>query len=148
MKKQPVSESKRCEATLNFPAHLPPPEDLLNFVYLDEFNEDWNALGLDDENDLNRWTLEICIMCNPKASPVIRGTGGLRKLRFSRENEGKSGGIRVCYAYFEDFHIVLVVMAYGKNQQDNLSKQEKNGIKEYLELTHRMLKDKSGESND
>lgn len=69
-------------------------------------------------------------MRGPRSAPLIRGTGGLRKLRFSRRREqiGKRGGARVCYAYFEKHRTVLLVMAYGKDEKDDLSATEKRAI--------------------
>lgn len=115
------------------------PDELLHFVELDEFAQDWQRLGLDLETDL--WALQVLIMSNPKGAPVIEGTGGLRKVRFTsrRMQRGKSGAVRVCYAYFEEHWIVLLVMAYGKNQKDTLSAGEKAGIRAYLEATKKWL---------
>jgi len=90
------------EFTLLYPNHELTPEDLLHFVELDEFRDDWEQLGLDVEGDL--WALQILIMRNPGGTPVIPETGGLRKMRFApgRWNTGKSGAVRVCYVYFPD----------------------------------------------
>lgn len=84
-------------------------------------------------------------MSDPEGPPVVSGTGGLRKIRFAATDtdKGKSGGIRVCYAYFLEYHIVLMLMAYPKNRKDNLSAKEKAGIKKYLEITRRWLDDNS-----
>ncbi len=43
--------------------------------------------------------LQIALMQNPESGEVIRGTGGLRKLRFgdARRGKGKRGGLRVIY---------------------------------------------------
>ena len=60
----------------------------------------WSRLRLND--DATR-QLENQIMQNPSAAPFIRGTGGARKIRFApaRWHAGKSGSVRVIYAYFE-----------------------------------------------
>jgi hypothetical protein len=120
------------ECTLQYPEHQLTPEDFLHFVELDEFRDDWQRLGLDVENDL--WALQILIMCNPKGPPVIRGTGGLRKVRFApdRWKVGKRGAARVCYAYFPSHWTVLLVAAYGKNEKDDLTGEEREGIRMYL----------------
>ncbi len=34
---------------------------------------------------------------NPTAGLLIQGTGGIRKLRWARSGQGKSGGARVIY---------------------------------------------------
>lgn len=108
------------------------PEDLLHFVHLDEFVDDWQTLGYDVEHDL--WALEILIMANPERGAVIPGTGGLRKLRFGKEQDGigKRKGARVCYVYFKEHWTVLLVVAYGKNEKDDLSESEKKDIRDYI----------------
>jgi hypothetical protein len=108
-------------------------DDLLHFVELDEFRDDWRQLGLDDDRDLLE--LQLQIMADPTGSPVIAGTGGLRKLRFvpRRWQRGKSGAVRVCYVHFAAHWTVLLVMAYGKNRQETITAEEKQGIREYIE---------------
>ena len=103
----------------------------VRFVELDEFGDDWQGLGLDLEHNL--WDLQSQIMKSP-AAPVMRGTGGLRKLRFAPAGEsiGKRGAIRVCYATFPRYRVVLLVRAYGKAIKDNLTQRERQGIKTYL----------------
>ena len=39
------------------------------------------------------------LAANPRTGDLIRGTGGVRKLRWARGGRGKSGGVRVIY-YF------------------------------------------------
>jgi hypothetical protein len=108
------------------------PEDFLHFVQLDEFAADWETLGYDIEHDL--WALELMIMANPECGAVIPGTGGLRKVRFGKEQEGigKRKGVRVCYVYFQEHWTVLLVVAYGKNEKDDLSETEKKDIRDYI----------------
>jgi len=127
------------ECTLLYQDHQLTPEDFLHFVELDGFRDDWEKLGLDDEHD--DWALQILIMCNPKGAPVIKGTGGLRKLRFApdRWKTGKRGAVRVCYVYFPDHWTVLLVAAYGKNEKDDLTQQERAGLKEYIGQVERWL---------
>ncbi len=56
-------------------------------------------------------------MSNPEGAMIVVGTGGLRKLRMVYdESSGKSGGNRICYAYFLEHHSVVVVIAYAKNE--------------------------------
>ena len=115
------------------------PEDLLYFVYLDEFADDWKRLNPNDGDEWLLWSLEILLMANPSEFPIVPGTGGLRKARFARQGEGRSGGLRICYAFFPDHHIILMMMAYQKNEQDDLTSDEKKGIKKYLEITEAWL---------
>ena len=120
------------ECTLRYPEHPLSPEDFLHFVELDEFRDDWEHLELDVERDL--WDLQILIMADPGGAPVIPGTGGLRKLRFApgRWQVGKRGAVRVCYVYFPAHWTVLLVAAYGKGEKDDLTDDERKGIKMYI----------------
>ena len=44
---------------------------------------------------------------NPEAGVVIPGSGGCRKIRWSRPGMGKRGGVRVVYAWMPVSGIVL-----------------------------------------
>ena len=52
-------------------------------------------------SDLEYQSLEVDLLLNPKAGNVIKGTGGLRKIRFSAKGKGKRSGVRVIYYYYE-----------------------------------------------
>ena len=59
------------------------------------------------------------IAANPDAGDVIPGTGGCRKVRWSRAGMGKRGGARVIYFHTKDGRIWLLI-AYAKAKFDNL----------------------------
>ena len=62
------------------------------------------------------------------------GTGGIRKLRWSREGMGKSGGARLIY-YFHDLRIPLYLLSiFGKNEKVKLSGSEANGLSKLVGL--------------
>lgn len=42
-----------------------------------------------------------CLAAHPKMGKVIQGTGGLRKVRWSDDRGGKSGGVRVVYYHVD-----------------------------------------------
>ena len=44
-----------------------------------------------------RREMEAAIVAAPDAAPVVRGTGGIRKLRWAGSGRGKRGGIRALY---------------------------------------------------
>lgn len=121
------------------------PEDLLTFVYLDEFADDWKQLHPNDTDEESLWALEVAIMMAPSKAPVVPGTGGLRKLRFVEEgsNRGTSGGLRVCYAYFPEHNTVLMVIAFDKHEQSTLSSDEKKSIKRVIAFIDSLLTEKS-----
>lgn len=59
------------------------------------------------------------IAANPMADDVIPGSGGCRKVRWSRAGIGKRGGARVIYFNGADGRIWLLI-AYAKAKFDNL----------------------------
>ena len=100
------------------------------FIHGKKFDYQWSELGLDDNaiKDLQAMLLE-----NPKLGSVIKGTGRLRKMRYSYGNRGKSHCARVCYADFEKDGIVFLIMIFAKNEMENLSSAERNDIKILIE---------------
>lgn len=121
-----ASGYRRQRATLVHPRCIT-PEDLLTFIELRGFTTGWKQMGLVDQ-DLG--ALQMCIMASPTGAPVIPGTGGLRKVRFapSKWGTGKRGAARVCYAYYEEYAVVLLAAAYSKSRKDDLSREEMTTI--------------------
>lgn len=104
------------------------------FVELPSFRAKWKLLGLGDD-DLRR--LELELLSDPKVGAVMRGTGGIRKVRFAFEGRGKSGSIRVIYVDFEVYEKIFLLAAYAKAEKENLTHEERNqlkGLVETLEL--------------
>lgn len=66
------------------------------------------------------------IASHPDAGVIVKGTGGLRKLRWAREGRGKSGGVRVVYFFHNESMPVFMLSIFGKGEKDNLSKAERN----------------------
>ncbi len=102
-----------------------------------EFDKMWSRIGLDDEN-LKQ--LQLKILSNPISGKVIKGTGGLRKMRFAIENKGKSSSVRVLYVDFLIFKKIYLITAYHKSQKDDLSDAERNNIKRLIILLDKALK--------
>ena len=59
------------------------------------------------------------IASNPEAGSVIRGSGGCRKVRWSRTGTGKQGGARVIY-FLAPNGTVWLLIVYTKAKFDNL----------------------------
>jgi hypothetical protein len=72
----------------------------------------------------------------------MEGTGGIRKVRFPLENKGKSGSVRICYTDFEEYEVIYLITAFTKNEQDNLSAEEKNVLKKLVKA----LKEEAGKN--
>ena len=58
---------------------------------------------------------------NPTVGEVIPGTGGVRKVRWSRPGMGKRGGARIIYFYQDADHPLYLLLAYAKAQRENVS---------------------------
>ena len=95
---------------------------------------------LDDEE---RENLAEFLAYHPAAGDVIAGTGGVRKLRWSLEGRGKSGGARIIY-YYHDGRIPLYLLsAYAKSSRANLSHAERNAYKRVVAVFAAMVKETS-----
>lgn len=101
------------------------------FIETKYFTNKWKDLGFTDD-DLRR--LQEALLEDPKVGAVIRGTGGLRKMRFAYENQGKSRSSRVCYLDIEVREEVHLLDVFAKNEKDNLSKAERNELKKLVEF--------------
>ena len=55
------------------------------------------------------------------AAPVIRGTGGIRKLRWAGSGRGKRGGIRAVYFYHAAPEAIYFLTAYAKADREDLT---------------------------
>lgn len=111
------------------------------FIHMPEFDRQWAEMGLNDD-DLSR--LQDELKRNPSVGVVMRGTGGLRKLRFAFQGKGKSGSSRVCYVDFVVFETIYLITAYPKSEKDNLSMAERNGIKQVVERLGKSLRKYEG----
>lgn len=69
---------------------------------------------------------------NPSVGDEMAGTGGARKVRFSRPGTGKSGGYRVITFYSGKDIPVFLLSMFAKNQKINLSQAERNLLRQVL----------------
>ncbi len=129
---------ERVEASLAYPSHLLEPEDGLSFIESEVFARAWKRCGLTDD-DL--FELQLLIMTHPKLHPVMEGTGGVRKMRFTPDGTagGKSGSHRACYVYYEEYGVVLLLTAYPKSKRDNISIAGRNAMRRMVEYQSQLL---------
>ena len=78
--------------------------------------------------------LQLELMGNPKAGPVIEGTDGLRKLRQAdpRRGKGKRGGLRIIYYWWSGGDQFWLFTVYDKDQADDLTAPQRKVIKQLL----------------
>lgn len=69
----------------------------------------------------------------PKAGDLIKGTGGVRKLRWRRGGKGKSGGVRVIYYFHSERMPLYLLTVFAKNERADLSQTERNELASLVE---------------
>ena len=112
------------------------------FVELPLFRSKWKALGL-NEDDLKRLQEEILL--NPKIGVVMKNTGGIRKMRFAFKHKGKRGSLRIIYIDYEVYEKIYLLTAYTKKEKDNLSKAERNELRELVKVLENQLRENEKE---
>jgi hypothetical protein len=70
----------------------------------------------------------------PDTGSVIRGSGGVRKVRWVREGTGKSGGVRVVYLVRNGAGEVYLFTIYAKSESENISLSTLKEIRRALEI--------------
>jgi hypothetical protein len=75
----------------------------------------------------------VFIAQNPRAGSVVRGSGGVRKVRWAREGSGKSGGARVIYYNRLDNGEIWLLTLYAKSDRSTIPAHELKMIKEVID---------------
>lgn len=65
--------------------------------------------------------LQMFLLERPDAGQIVRGTGGVRKLRWAMTGRGKSGGLRVIYYWRVSNDEIWLLTMYSKNERENIS---------------------------
>lgn len=81
--------------------------------------------------------LQLALVHRPERGVVIRGSGGLRKVRWSRPGQGKRGGLRLIYFWHEASETFYMLYAYLKNDQEDLTRQQ-------LRVLNRLVREEFG----
>lgn len=77
--------------------------------------------------------MEASIAADPEAHPVVPGTGGVRKARWSRQGRGKRGGVRVIYYYWMSDHEVYMLYLYAKSEQADMDAAGRKEARRFVE---------------
>ena len=68
------------------------------------------------------------LAAHPNTGVMLRGTGGIRKIRWKRGGGGKSGGVRVIYYFHNAKYPLFLLTVFGKSEKANISKAERNAL--------------------
>jgi mRNA-degrading endonuclease RelE of RelBE toxin-antitoxin system len=65
--------------------------------------------------------LQAALVNRPLAGAIIRGSGGLRKVRWAGSGRGKRGGVRIIYYWAAERAQLLMLFIFAQNERDDLS---------------------------
>lgn len=100
----------------------------MEFVETPTFTRLVTALLSDDEYRV----LQNDMAGFPDRGDLIKGGGGIRKLRHALSGKGKSGGVRVIYYWIRDDDQIYMLLIYPKSKKDNLSDRETAILRELV----------------
>lgn len=100
----------------------------MEFIETPTFTRMVTSLLTDDEyGDLQNVLVE-----DPARGDLIKGGGGIRKLRHAIQGRGKSGGVRVIYYWVKDNHRIYMLVVYPKSKKDDLTDKETAVLREFV----------------
>jgi len=84
--------------------------------------------------------LQQTLVANPQAGAVIRGAGGLRKLRFGdpRRGKGTRGGLRVVYFWWSEGSQFWLFTLFDKDEMTDLTPMQRATLRALLKGELRM----------
>ena len=77
--------------------------------------------------------LQNTLIACPETGKIIKGSGGIRKVRWGTDDQGKRGGIRVIYYWAANANQIFMLMVYPKKERDNLTEQQLLLLKKIVE---------------
>lgn len=100
----------------------------MEFIETPTFTRMVTALLSDEEYG----ELQNDLVENPERGDLIKGGGGIRKLRYAMQGRGKSGGVRVIYYWVKDDHLIYMLVVYPKSKKDDLTDKETAILREFV----------------
>ena len=78
---------------------------------------------------------------------TIRNTLGLKKIRFATKSGGKSGGWRAIYADYPQYNSTVLIFAFPKNVQENLTADQTKELRKLKAVTDKEMEERYGKKN-
>lgn len=94
----------------------------MKIVRTQRYQRDLKRIGA-TQADIDR--LEFMVASNPTVGDVIPGLGGIRKVRFRLGNKGKRGGGRAIYLLLVSDELAVMLFAYEKASQADLTEDQR-----------------------
>jgi mRNA-degrading endonuclease RelE of RelBE toxin-antitoxin system len=100
----------------------------MEFIETPIFTREIRRLLPDDEYH----KLQIALVLRPDAGDLIRGSGGLRKIRWRVPGKGKRGSLRVIYYWYVP-DTIFMLLPYEKSRQKDLTPSQLKTLKRLVE---------------
>ncbi|WP_305045143.1 type II toxin-antitoxin system RelE/ParE family toxin [Geoalkalibacter sp.] len=81
--------------------------------------------------------LQLFLAEHPGAGTLVKGSGGLRKLRWSAAGKGKRGGLRLIYYWQVQEDQIYLLTLYAKNEVSDLRPAEIAALRKMVEAWSR-----------
>ena len=88
------------------------------------------VMSLMDDDEYRE--LQNTLLEDPEAGDIIKGGGGIRKVRFGIDGRGKSGGVRTIYFWKKSADQIFMLLMYPKSKKDTLTDAEKEILRGYV----------------
>ena len=102
-------------------------------IETEDFEKLWPLYWTEKEHD----AFATFLAKKPNAGDVVRGSGGVRKVRWTRSGSGKSGGVRIIYFNRLANGEIWLIFIYAKSKRDSIDgsvlKELKNEIEKTIE---------------
>lgn len=76
--------------------------------------------------------LQLALLLRPEQGSVIRGGGGLRKIRWKVQGRGKRGSLRVIYYWIPSDETIYMLLLYEKSDQEDLTPAQTRVLKKLV----------------
>ncbi|MBI5816522.1 MAG: type II toxin-antitoxin system RelE/ParE family toxin [Nitrospinae bacterium] len=77
--------------------------------------------------------LQQALVTNPEAGSIIKGAGGIRKLRWNAKGKGKRGGVRIIYYWYSAHSHIYLLTLYSKNEKADLTAEDRKTFRKIVE---------------
>jgi hypothetical protein len=81
--------------------------------------------------------LQLHLAAQPDAGAIIKGSGGLRKVRWALGARGKRGGVRLIYYWSKEEDRLLMLLIYAKSERDDLTAAQLKVLRTLVEGEYR-----------
>lgn len=77
--------------------------------------------------------LQSYLLQKPDAGDIVRGSGGVRKVRWAKAGQGKSGGLRAIYYWKKSDHEIWMLTLYSKSERATIAGHQLKQIAEAID---------------